>query len=65
MPLLAYILYERRGTVTKKGARSLYISIKNRGTQTEKGKFIYKALTLPGKQLLLKRDQLQSYKSAV
>ena len=25
-------------------------------TQTENGKFIYKALTLPGKQLLLKHE---------
>ena len=36
----------------KEGAGSLHISIKNRDTQTEKGKFIYKALTLHGKELL-------------
>ena len=42
----------------QEGARSLHISIKNHDTQTEKGKFIYKALTLPGKQLLLKCDGL-------
>ena len=41
---------------TKEEARSLHISIKNNDTQTEKGKFIYKVLTLPGKQLLLKQD---------
>ena len=40
----------------KEGAQSLHISIKNHDTQTEKGKFIYKALTLPGKQLLFKHD---------
>ena len=32
---------------------------------TETGKFIYKALTLYGKQLLLKHDQSRSHKSAV
>ena len=41
---------------TKEGARSLHVFVKNHNTQTEKGKFIYKALTLQGKQLLLKRD---------
>ena len=40
----------------KKEVRSLHIYIKNYDIQTEKGKFIYKALTLPGKQVLLKRD---------
>ena len=50
---------------TKQGAWSLYISIKNHDMQTEKGKFIYKALTLPSKQLLLKCDQFQSHKSAI
>ena len=44
---------------TKQRARSLHISVKNHDTQTEKGEFIYKALTLPGKQLLLKHDRLR------
>ena len=34
-------------------------------THTETGKSIYKALTLCGKQLLLKRDQSRSHKSNV
>ena len=50
---------------TKEGAGSLHISIKNHDTQAEKGKFIYKALTLPCKQLILKCDPSQSHKSAV
>ena len=50
---------------TKEGVWLLHIYIKNYHTQTEKGKFIYKALTLPGKQLLLKCDQSQSHNSAV
>ena len=50
---------------TKEGVRSLHITIKNHDTHTEKGKYIYKALTLHGKQLLLKQDQSQSHKSAI
>ena len=50
---------------TKKGARLLHISIKNHDTHTETGKFIYKALTLHGKQLFLKHNRLKSHKSAV
>ena len=49
----------------KEVAQSLHISVKNHDTQTEKGKFIYKTLTLPGKQLLLKLDQSQSHKNAI
>ena len=49
----------------KEGMQSLHISIENYDTQTDKNKFIYKALTLPGKQLLLKCDQSRSHKSAV
>ena len=46
-----------------KGVRLLYISVKNHDTHTETSKFIYKALTLHGKQFLLKRDELRSHKS--
>ena len=54
-------------TVYGKGAWSLHISIKNHDTHTETGKIIYtyKALTLHGKQLLLKHDQLRSHKNTV
>ena len=44
-------------------ARSLHISIKNHDSRTEAGKFIYKALTLHGKQLLLKRDRSRSHRA--
>ena len=47
-----------------KVARSLHISIKNHDTHTETCKFIYKALALHGKQLLLKRNQWRSHKGA-
>ena len=43
----------------------LCIFVKNHNTQTETDTYIYKTLTLHGKQLLLKCDQLQSHKSAV
>ena len=46
-------------------ARSLHISVKNHDSHTETGKFIYKALTLHGKQLLLKRDRSTSHKSVI
>ena len=58
LSLLAYVLYKRRGMVTVH-------YIKNHDTQTEIGKFIYEALTLHGKDFLLKRDQLQSHKSVI
>ena len=57
-PLLMYVS-------TKEGMRLLHISVKNHDTQAEKGKFIYKALTLHGKQFLQKCDRLQSHQSAV
>ena len=59
MPLLAYVSYKRRGTVIA------HFHQESQYPDRRKGKFIYKALTLLSKQLLLKHDQLQSHKSAV
>ena len=47
----------------KEGAWSLHISIKNHDSYPVR-KFIYKALTVPGKQLLVKCDQSRSRISA-
>ena len=49
---------------TEKG-RGHCISVKNHDTHTETDKFIYKALTLHGKEFLHKRDRSRSHKSAV
>ena len=56
MPLLAYVLYERRGMVTAHFHQESRYPVRKR--------LIYKALTVPGKQLLLKRDRLRSHISA-
>ena len=48
---------------TKERARLLHISAKNHNIHTERGKFIYKALTLHGKQLFLRHDSLRNHKS--
>ena len=56
---LLFQIFVRSMFCTKEGhGHCTYISVKNHDTQTVTGEFIYKTLTLHGKQLLLKRDQL-------
>ena len=55
MPLLASVLHKRKGAVAAHFHQELQYT----------DKFVYKALTLYGKQLFLRRHQPRSHKSAV
>ena len=57
--------YGRLNTVTMVIFVLIFVSMDMQVLYTETDKFIYKALTLHGKQLLLKHDRSRSHKSAV
>ena len=57
MPLVVYILYEIRGTVTKEGERSLHLSIKNYDTQVNLQGFDITWQTAPSQTWLITKPK--------